>query len=319
MHYLTYHESRVHGTVEFPAQYYYTTPEHPRYHMTFHWHKEWEIIRILKGEFLLRVDDEEYVGHAGDFFLIRDGMLHGGTPKDCIYECFVFDLHGLFRDVSAVKKYLRPIYRNAVLPQVYYPDHYKPLYSVVDELLNAFSQVIGNQMPQTALSAALKMTDPQQASLSELLPESSGKITQENPSELFALGNLSRLFAFILQNQFYTLQADTPTDSSRKVTQVKPVLEYIESHFAEEISLDDLSSAVGMSSKYFCRFFHSITHQTPMDYVNSYRIEQAALLLASTDIPITQVGLECGFHDSSYFTKVFRRYKKVTPRQYRGS
>ena len=276
MHYLTYHESRVHGTVEFPAQYYYTTPEHPRYHMTFHWHKEWEIIRILKGEFLLRVDDEEYVGHAGDFFLIRDGMLHGGTPKDCIYECFVFDLHGLFREVNAVKKYLRPIYRNAVLPQVYYPDHYEPLYSVVNELLTAFSQVTGNQMPQTALSAALKMTDPQQASLS-------------------------------------------PTDSSRKVTQVKPVLEYIEAHFAEEISLDDLSSAVGMSSKYFCRFFHSITHQTPMDYVNSYRIEQAALLLASTDIPVTQVGLECGFHDSSYFTKVFRRYKGVTPRQYRGS
>lgn len=174
-------------------------------------------------------------------------------------------------------------------------------------------------MPQTALSAALKMTDPQQASLPDPLPESNGEITQKNPSELFALGNLSRLFAFILQNQFYTLQADTPTDSSRKVTQVKPVLEYIEAHFAEEISLDDLSSAVGMSSKYFCRFFHSITHQTPMDYVNSYRIEQAALLLASTDIPVTQVGLECGFHDSSYFTKVFRRYKKVTPRQYRGS
>ena len=71
-----------------------------------------------------------------------------------------------------------------------------------------------------------------------------------------------------------------------------------------------------MSPKYFCRFFRTITQQTPMDYVNYYRIERAARLLSSADWSVTAVGLECGFNDSSYFVKAFKKYKGITPKQY---
>jgi len=54
-----------------------------------------------------------------------------------------------------------------------------------------------------------------------------------------------------------------------------------------------------------------------MDYVNFYRIERAAYLLITSSLPVTAVGLECGFAEASYFTKVFQKYKHVTPKQYR--
>ena len=281
MYNLVFHEQRQHGTIEFPAEYYYITQEHPRYHMGFHWHKEWEIIRILKGNFLLHLDGQEYHAQAGDVFLVRDGMLHGGVPQDCVYECFVFDLHGLFRDVNSVKKYLRPIYRNVLLPQVYFQDKQEDIYPIVDELMGGFSS-----SPERAYP------------------------------ELATFGSISRLFTVILQKG-YVVETETPQQhNSRKVAQLKAVLEYIENHFNDQLTLDTLAGVAGMSPKYFCRFFRTITQQTPMDYVNYYRIEQAARLLSSADWSVTAVGLECGFNDSSYFVKAFKKYKGITPKQY---
>lgn len=293
MHYLNFHEGKQHGTADFPAAYYYVDRDHPQYNMPFHWHKEWEIIRVLQGELVLHVDEQEYCAGSGDLLLIRDGMLHGGTPVDCVYECFVFDLHGLFRDVSAVKKYLRPIYHNHLLPQVFYPDRQRDIYPFADEIMSTYAHREHNPCaPQSGISF-------------------------QNCRELTVLGNLSLLFASILQKEYYILSTQNTPDSSRKITQVKPVLEYIENHFSVPITLGELAGVAGMSSKYFCRFFHSITQQTPMDYVNYYRIEQAASMLVSTDLSVTAISLECGFNDSSYFVKAFKKYKGMTPKQYR--
>ncbi len=299
MYNLSFHEKRQHGTADFPAEYYYIDKEHPRYHMAFHWHKEWEIIRILEGKFLLHADEDEYTARAGDIFLLRDGMLHGGTPEDCVYECFLFDLHGLFRDVNSVKKYLYPIYHDLVLPQVYFPCRQTDcgkvkVYEIVDELMKGFS--------------FKRKTEE----ASDIVSDNTGI----HPCELAALGNLSRLFALILEKGYILQGKGVSQSGSRKVSQLKIVLEYIENHFDEKITLEDLAGVAGMSPKYFCRFFRSITHQTPMDYVNHYRIERAASLLCSEDFSVTLAGMECGFNDSSYFVKSFKKYMGMTPKQY---
>jgi two-component system response regulator YesN len=54
-----------------------------------------------------------------------------------------------------------------------------------------------------------------------------------------------------------------------------------------------------------------------MDYLNFYRIEQAAHMLDSTELSVTEVGNRCGFWESSYFTKVFRKKTGMTPTEYR--
>lgn len=279
MYQLIFHEQKQHGTIEFPVEYYYVTKEHPRYQMVFHWHKEWEIIRILEGGLLLYLDGQEYAAKAGDVFLVRDGILHGGTPADCVYECLVFDLHGLFREINSVKKYLRPFYRNTLMPEICFPGRQSDIYPIVDELMAGFSQ-------------------------------------KASCIELSTLANLGRFFAVLIQKGYVKKSESAPQSGSRKVTQLKTVLEYIENHFSSHLSLDDLAQVAGMSPKYFCRFFHSVTQQTPMDYVNYYRIERAGSLLCSTDWSVTAIGLECGFNDSSYFIKAFKKYKGMTPKQY---
>lgn len=296
MYSLSFHEKKRHGTLEFPAEYYYVDQSHPNYNMPFHWHKEWELIRILQGTFLLHADEAEIPASAGDILLIRDGMFHGGTPRDCIYECFVFDLHGLYRNLDTVKKYLRPIYRQQLLPQIYYPYDQEPeISAIVSELMAAYSRN----------AAASCNTYP--------VPGTDAS----DLHELVTFGCISRLFALILQKGCCSPNVGTPTGSTHRIDQVKSVMEYIENHYASYMSLDMLAQVAGMNPKYFCRFFRSITHQTPMDYVNFYRIEQAASLLCTTSLSVTEVGLECGFNDGSYFVKVFQKYRGITPNQYR--
>lgn len=297
MHSPAYHEGKQHGTVSFPVAYYYVDEDHAQYNMPFHWHKEWEIIHIIQGEFMLHGDGEEYPAGPGDVLLIRDGMLHGGTPSSCVYECLVFDLHGLFRDFDSVKKYLRPIYRGRLLPKVFYQAGQTLIPSIAGELFQAF-------LPRTAGNRS--SCDACPPAPEEPIPA----------TELVVLGNISRLFAAILSEGYYTVHPGSAGDNSRKISQVKPVLEYIEVHYSMPLTLEKLAAAAGMSPKYFCRFFHSITQQTPMEYVNYYRIEQACRLLCATDMTVTAIGMECGFNDSSYFVKAFKKYKGMTPKQY---
>lgn len=282
MHYLAYNEGKQHGTTEFPVAYYYINKEHPRYNMPFHWHKEWEIVRILQGEFTLYADGETYFAKEGDILLLGDGMLHGGTPHNCIYECLSFDLRGLFSNVLSVKSSMRPFYRGNLLPTAFYENYHPDVYPIVDELLCSFSKDLPDDI-----------------------------------CTLTTLGNLSRLFAAILEKHYYIENTKDTFETTRKITQIKPVLEYIEANFAAPLTLTELAGVIGMNPKYFCSFFHSITQQTPMQYVNYYRIEQAQFMLSASDLSIVEIGLECGFCDSSHFVKTFKKYKEMTPSQYR--
>lgn len=277
MHAFSSLDRTQHGTLEFPVEYYYVDRQHPRYQMPFHWHKEWEILRVLDGSLQISLENEQYAMSRGDILLIRGGVLHGGEPKNCIYECLVFDLYGIFRRIEMVKPYLRPFYRQASLPQSFY------LFGSCPEVESA----VGGLME----SFSLRNCCP----------------------ELETVAGLSRLFAWIQNSGAYV----PGEEGTNRTDRIKPVLEYIETHYSQGLTLDNLAAVAEMNPKYFCRVFRSLTHHSPMDYLNFYRIEQATHFLDSTDLSVTEVGNRCGFWESSYFTKVFRKYKGTTPVQYR--
>ena len=92
---------------------------------------------------------------------------------------------------------------------------------------------------------------------------------------------------------------------------------YIAENYAHNISLDTLAHIAGMNPRYFCRYFRSMTERTPIDYLNYYRVECASYFLTTSDMTVAEIAQHCGYNDSSFFIKQFRRYKGTTPRQYR--
>jgi len=281
MHSLALHDPQQHGTPEFPVAYHYVDRSHPRYQMPSHWHKEWELLHIIKGKFQLHMDDDEYLAQAGDVLLVNSGVLHGGTPMNCTYECLVFDLHGLFRGIEIAKKDLRPFYQQTLIPYCFFPATIQPkLCRLAEECLHVFR---------------------------------TGQCR-----ELELLGFLCRFFACIRTEELYIQAPDSKLSPTNRIRQIKSVLEHIETHYSDPLRLESLARIANMNPKYFCRIFRSVTGRAPMDYVNFYRIERAAHLLITSSLPVTTVGLECGFAEASYFTKVFQKYKSATPRQYRA-
>ena len=87
MQYINYRENRRRGTAEFPLEYYHVTASHPQYVMSFHWHVEFELIRILSGSLTVTIDEIEFLAEAGDSIFIPAGSIHSGIPDDCVYVC----------------------------------------------------------------------------------------------------------------------------------------------------------------------------------------------------------------------------------------
>lgn len=279
MKYIKYHEYKKHGTFDFPMEFYHVTPSHPRYEMSYHWHIEHEIIRILQGEMLVTLNDTEFTAREGDLIYIRGGALHGGIPKNCIYECIVFQLNSLFTNNATADKKLKQLEAGYIRPFTHFPAKTSDISQISDPIFEA------------------------------MRGRGSGK-------ELTVIGGFYRLYGAIFSMELYTRSVDTSEKNMRRIEQLKNVLHMIETSYDHPITLDEMAAAAGMNAKYFCRFFHEMTHRTPIDYLNYYRIEQACFLLATSGESITDVGLSCGFNDTSYFIKTFKKYKGVTPKKY---
>lgn len=92
---------------------------------------------------------------------------------------------------------------------------------------------------------------------------------------------------------------------------------WIKNHYMEDISLEQASDAMGMSAFYFSRLFRTSYNQTFLEYLTAYRIERAAQLLRTTEIPVCEIAPRVGYADANYFSKVFKRHMGKTPTIYR--
>ena len=99
--------------------------------------------------------------------------------------------------------------------------------------------------------------------------------------------------------------------------QIKALMIYIHEHYSESICVQQLSQYAHISKRTCFRLFQENLHMSPVEYIRSYRLQQACRMLAATDIPITQVGYACGLGTASYFGKVFHAAYGCTPAQYR--
>lgn len=279
MQYLNYRESRQRGTADFPLEYHHVSPSHPQYYMALHWHVEFEFIRILKGSLRVIIDDQEFLASAGAFIFIPAGALHEGIPDSSEYECIVFDMNMLMNKNDSCCRLIRKIIDHEVEITYVYNDSHSPVCQAVWTLFDAVS-------------------------------------SKKDGYQLIVLGSLYQIIGTIFSEKHYDPAPEQPPRSHRRIVQLKQALEYMESAYNRQVTLQEMADSINMSPKYFCRFFQEMTHRTPVDYLNYYRIERACYQLLTTDQSITEVAYSSGFNDLSYFIKTFKKYKGTTPKRY---
>lgn len=113
----------------------------------------------------------------------------------------------------------------------------------------------------------------------------------------------------------YTLTSTQPYSPSSysKVIMVKKSIAYIKKNFLLHFSIDDICEDIGISKYYLCRIFKEITGQTLLDYINFLRCEYARKLLYLGIYNVSEVALQSGFNNLSYFSKTYKKYMGRLP------
>ncbi|MBQ9117035.1 MAG: AraC family transcriptional regulator [Clostridia bacterium] len=285
MRHLEYLEKRQRGTEEFPVELYNVHPESDFYIMPCHWHLEYEIVLIHRGELSMILDERRFVARAGDIVLLPEGTLHTGMPTDCEYDCIVFS--------QAL---------------------WDAKHGAVGEIRRLMRRSIGENVINAGSSAELYNIC---VSLSECLGKRSARAAEGLPvvaEEMKCYGHLCQFFGTLLAEGRY---GGDDSEGKRHTEQLKSVISYMENNYQREITLSELAEAAGLSAKYLCRMFSALTDKSPIEYLNEYRVECACALLAMTDRQMLDIAYSCGFNDQSYFIKLFKRYKGTTPGAYR--
>lgn len=106
------------------------------------------------------------------------------------------------------------------------------------------------------------------------------------------------------------------TDMPKGDPVILQILEFMQEHYSEELTVKQLALQCGYSDAHFCRKFKQATWMTPMKYLQIFRLEEAAKLLKQGKGNVSTVALQCGFPDPNYFTRCFKAHFGVPPRGY---
>ncbi len=276
---MSFNEVVQHGKSDFPFQIYYLDKAHPRYEMVFHWHNFIEIIKVHTGSLRLVLNNKTYIAKAGDVFIINPDVVHGATPTDCTYTCFLFNPEFLKNGNTQLDAFIDGLISHL---------HFIHTHVKNDELIKHIDSIID------AMS------------------------TPKTGYEFNVIGNVLLAFYKIIDNKLFSLSPTKFFENEKTVKKLKNVLSFIRENFSSEISLQDMADVAGFTTKYFCQYFKNFTGKTPIDYLISFRIEWASRKLVETDESITSIAYNCGFNDTSFFIKTFKKLKNTTPKKYRS-
>ena len=281
-------ENRTHGTVQYPVALYEWNGEN-EWHVVPHWHEEMEWIYFQKGDFPVWINTKEYQVHAPAFICIHPEELHALIlEKDGIESAVVFpvDILCFERYDAAEAKVLGPLAEGKLRMPV--------LCQSGDA---AFEE----------LSACYKEIEQMLRQMKE----------QKNMLYLNIKAKMLELIAVAYKHDLLTRQVREGREEAGTVENLKKVLQYIGEHYSSPIRLFELAELVNMNEQYFCRYFKKNIGKTITEYINVIRVEKAATALAETEDKIIDIAAACGFDNTGYFIRRFKKEKGMTPSEYR--
>lgn len=280
---MSFNELLERGTADFPVELYHVDKHDSRYEMVSHWHGDFEIIRILEGELNVRLSNNAINAKAGDIIFVSPELIHSGTPTECIYECLDFSLTYLSVNCGGCRYFFEGVMHGEYTIKEHIKGNDVVFHSVVNEIFD----------------------------------------TMKNRSKGYkfkVIGGLYRMFGEIIDKHYYSDVVSVPEPTADKsMLKLKAVLSFMRGNYDKQITLKNMAESVGMSPKYFCYFFKGMTQKSPIEYLNTYRIEQASRMLINSNKSVTEIAYSCGFNDLSYFIKTFKVYKGITPAKFRKS
>jgi AraC-like DNA-binding protein len=283
-------EERIHGDSGYPLAVYDNYDRYPQFSkhlLDIHWHDEMELLYVERGPMRFRLNDRPHLVKTGQAIVIPPGVIHTAESegrKPFMFQAIVFDLSLVDSDPTDTchQKYFK-----------HFRDERYRLATVI------------NQNEEWGLRAITGIR-----TICRLFFDKPPGFELAIKAALYEI-----FFSFFTAGQ---VVRENINGSRHDVERFKIVLEHIKNNFGKRLTVEDLACRINISKYYFIRMFKRITGRTPLDYLNRYRMQQAARMLETDRFKIIDIAYEVGINDDSYFTKLFNKYFGVNPSDYRA-
>lgn len=252
----------------------------PSFEFQWHYHPEYELTYIVKGQGKRLVADGYEDFQAGDFVLLPPFVPHTWISEMAGNEA-----------CQAIVIQFSPEFVERLLP-----------FTEMKNLEPLFANA------SRGLQFTLPTNEVWQLLHQMLLANELTRFTLL----LQILSQLTTLSAVPIASLLYK-----PMKGNEIQQRINKVLLYVQNEFRQNISLHKAASLIHLSESAFCKFFKRTCGKTFSDYTNEIRIAYACQLLIETDKPIGEIATESGFESLSYFNRVFLRKKRQRPLAFR--
>jgi len=255
--------------------------------LPWHWHKQIELFYVVDGTGSLKINGEEYPLRRGEGGFINSNVLHSVSVlsgDNCIYNALVFDPNFIAKSFAA------------------------------DVRVNLVNRLI---QCSTLPWVSFDKSESWHSRALECFEKSHNAMAAENFGyELEVWEGLTELWRLLIQNKHKEIAMGNIRESVHS-RRAKAILNYMEKHRSEKISLERIAAFTNISERECLRCFEKTVGIPPMQYLQRLRITEAARLLLMTDLSITEICDSVGLDDVSYFSKLFRRHMGDSPTAYR--
>ena len=245
-----------------------------------HQHKYFELVYVLRGTAKRKLSDALIPVSAGDYYVANPLSAHG-------YE----DL----QDLEVVNCLFLPEYIDRALTDC-----------------PSISALLSNRILRFGVPVDISIAD-------RVFHDTDGTVGRivKNMEREYAdrrTGHMEILRCYLTQVLVHATRACETRIPHEAVTKV---MEYLKVHYVEPLSLEILSQLAGYTPQYLSSLFSDEVGMSIQEFLQRLRIEEACKLLLSTSLPVAEIAAAVGYQDTRHFSKVFRRYQIMSPKEYR--
>lgn len=250
-----------------------------------HWHDDIEWIHITKGKMNYYINGTRILLNENDCIMVNARQMHYGYSfqgQDCNYSCILFHPALFSGNKILLQNYITPVLENSDLEYLYFNSK------------NEFGKEVADLLEQMV-------------SVKDHAPDG---------YEIETIGIMHMLWSRLWRHMDL-LHNDITGKSHTDLEIQKNMVSYIYQHYAEKIALSDIAASGHVSRSKCCIIFKRYLQQSPIDFLNAYRLKVSSNLLVNTHQNISDIALSCGFNHLSYFSKMFYNRYGCTPKEYR--
>lgn len=246
-----------------------------------------ELVIVLNGTAMHKVDNEAYFIKKGDVFVISHNTSHGFENPNDFHICNI-------------------MYRPEILKSSDYDIRKMAGYHALFVIEPYFNT-------ERSFRSRLRLQLAEHEKVSDII----AKMIEEYDKRISGWKTL-------LSSYFMTLVVllsrayDMPSyDMKSDIINIAKSVSYIENNYNDPISVEKLAEMSNLSVRHYSRIFHDTYQTSPSKYIVTLRMQHACRLLVNTSLNISEIAFQSGFNDSNYFTRQFNKIFHITPRQYR--